>query len=254
MRVQTGSRTSFSRPRDAAVQSQSEFPARVKTGMHDSDHPSVRAPKVAPARACAYAVIRRVFEDGAWADRALQGEAKRRRLDPRDVALATQLSFGTVQRVATLDHVLHASGPASGGGAGRTRARGAAPRDLPARVPRPGPGPCRRRRVGRAGQGRRAPRRRPRQRRPAAGGTRGEDDDRAPPGGHAGTGRAQALAPGVDRAVVVGHVRRRDGVRPDGRRQPARRGLDPGQHAAHERRGAGAAASGARGRGARPRR
>src|SRR4051812_36463374 len=61
---------------------------------------------VVPARAVAYAVVRRVFEGGAWADRALHGEAKRLRLDARDLALATQLSYGTVQRVATLDHVV----------------------------------------------------------------------------------------------------------------------------------------------------
>jgi len=61
---------------------------------------------VAPARACAYAVVRRAFEQGAWADRALHGEATRLRLDARDLALATQLSYGTVQRVATLDHVI----------------------------------------------------------------------------------------------------------------------------------------------------
>jgi len=61
---------------------------------------------VAPARACAYTVVRRVFEQGAWADRALYGEARRLRLDTRDLALATQLAFGTVQRVATLDHVI----------------------------------------------------------------------------------------------------------------------------------------------------
>jgi 16S rRNA (cytosine967-C5)-methyltransferase len=60
----------------------------------------------APARACAYAVIRRVFEDGAYADRALHGEARRHRLDPRDRALATRLAYGVVQRRATLDHVI----------------------------------------------------------------------------------------------------------------------------------------------------
>jgi 16S rRNA (cytosine967-C5)-methyltransferase len=74
--------------------------------MKKLDHPSVRGPSVAAARACAYAVIRRVFEQSAWADRALHGEARRLELDPRDLALATQLSFGTVQRVATLDHVI----------------------------------------------------------------------------------------------------------------------------------------------------
>jgi 16S rRNA (cytosine967-C5)-methyltransferase len=50
-------------------------------------------------------VLRRV-EDGAWADRALVGEARRRGLDARDRALATQLAYGAVQRQATLDHVI----------------------------------------------------------------------------------------------------------------------------------------------------
>jgi 16S rRNA (cytosine967-C5)-methyltransferase len=44
-----------------------------------------------------------VFEDGAYTDRALRTEAAQ--LDARDRALATQLTFGTVQRRATLDHV-----------------------------------------------------------------------------------------------------------------------------------------------------
>jgi 16S rRNA (cytosine967-C5)-methyltransferase len=59
--------------------------------------------RVSPARACAYAVIRRVFEQGAFADRALHSEAAG--LDHRDRALATQLAYGTVQRRATLDFV-----------------------------------------------------------------------------------------------------------------------------------------------------
>jgi 16S rRNA (cytosine967-C5)-methyltransferase len=61
---------------------------------------------VTPARAVAYAVVRRVFEQDAWADRALHGEARRLRLDVRERGLATQLAFGTVQRAATLDHVI----------------------------------------------------------------------------------------------------------------------------------------------------
>ena len=61
---------------------------------------------VTPARAVAYAVLRRVFEQEAWADRALHGEARRAGLDARDRALATQLSYGTVQRAATLDRVI----------------------------------------------------------------------------------------------------------------------------------------------------
>jgi 16S rRNA (cytosine967-C5)-methyltransferase len=47
-----------------------------------------------------------VFEDGAYADRALHAEARRLRLDPRERALATRLAYGVVQRKATLDHVI----------------------------------------------------------------------------------------------------------------------------------------------------
>ncbi len=60
--------------------------------------------RVAPARACAYEVIRRVFEQGAYADQALQAEA--RSLDSRDRALAMRLAYGTIQRRLTLDDVL----------------------------------------------------------------------------------------------------------------------------------------------------
>jgi 16S rRNA (cytosine967-C5)-methyltransferase len=58
---------------------------------------------VSPARACAYTVVRRVFEEGAYADRALAGEA--RALDPRDRAFSTALAYGAIQRRRTLDHV-----------------------------------------------------------------------------------------------------------------------------------------------------
>jgi 16S rRNA (cytosine967-C5)-methyltransferase len=67
---------------------------------------------VSPARACAFDVLRRVFEHGAYADRALASAAAG--LAPRDRALAMQLAFGTVQRKATLDHVV---GALSGRGA-----------------------------------------------------------------------------------------------------------------------------------------
>ena len=63
---------------------------------------------VAAARRCAYAVLRRVFEEDAWADRALRGEAERLGLDARDLGLATRLAYGAVQRRATLDHVIAA--------------------------------------------------------------------------------------------------------------------------------------------------
>jgi 16S rRNA (cytosine967-C5)-methyltransferase len=59
---------------------------------------------IAPARRCAYAVLRRVFEQGAYADRALQAEAVK--LDARDRALTMRLAYGAIQRQATLDHVI----------------------------------------------------------------------------------------------------------------------------------------------------
>ncbi len=61
---------------------------------------------VAPARAVAFSVLRRVFEQGAYADRALLAEAGRAGLDVRDRALATRLAYGAVQHKATLDHVV----------------------------------------------------------------------------------------------------------------------------------------------------
>jgi 16S rRNA (cytosine967-C5)-methyltransferase len=57
---------------------------------------------VSPARRAAYEVVRRVFEQDAYADRALATAAEG--LDARDRALATQIAYGTVQRVRALDH------------------------------------------------------------------------------------------------------------------------------------------------------
>jgi 16S rRNA (cytosine967-C5)-methyltransferase len=59
---------------------------------------------VAPARRCAFAVLRRVFERGAYADEALHAECKDH--DPRDRALAMRLAYGAVQRKATLDELI----------------------------------------------------------------------------------------------------------------------------------------------------
>jgi len=59
--------------------------------------------RVSPARTCALRVIRRTFEEDAYADRAFSAEASG--LEPRDRALAMALSYGTIQRRGTLDHV-----------------------------------------------------------------------------------------------------------------------------------------------------
>jgi 16S rRNA (cytosine967-C5)-methyltransferase len=56
----------------------------------------------APARRAAYAVVRRVFEDDAYADRALASAVAG--LDTRDRALAQRIAYGTVQRMRTIDH------------------------------------------------------------------------------------------------------------------------------------------------------
>jgi len=63
---------------------------------------------IAPARKAAYDVVRRVFEEDAYADRALRSASEK--LDDRDRSLARQLAFGTVQRVRTLDHVIETLG------------------------------------------------------------------------------------------------------------------------------------------------
>jgi 16S rRNA (cytosine967-C5)-methyltransferase len=69
---------------------------------------AARAAVVAPARRAAFDVLLRVFEDGAYADRALRGAVGG--LDERDRALAHQLAFGTVQRARTLDHAIETLG------------------------------------------------------------------------------------------------------------------------------------------------
>jgi len=61
-----------------------------------------------PARRCALRVLRRVFGDAAFADRALRAEADRARLEGRERALTELLASGAVQRRATLDHVIAA--------------------------------------------------------------------------------------------------------------------------------------------------
>jgi 16S rRNA (cytosine967-C5)-methyltransferase len=63
---------------------------------------------VAPARRAAYEVVRRVFEEDAYADRVLAKVAEG--LDRRDRALAQQIAYGTVQRVRVLDHGIEALG------------------------------------------------------------------------------------------------------------------------------------------------
>jgi 16S rRNA (cytosine967-C5)-methyltransferase len=63
---------------------------------------------VSPARRAAYRVVRRVFEEDAYADRALRSAVEG--LEDRERAFAQQLAYGTVQRVRTLDYAIEALG------------------------------------------------------------------------------------------------------------------------------------------------
>src|SRR6185312_2465897 len=56
---------------------------------------------IAPARRAAFEVVRRVFEEDAYADRALGAAVEG--LDERDRALAQRLAYGTIQRARTID-------------------------------------------------------------------------------------------------------------------------------------------------------
>ncbi len=84
--------------------------APSRTSAPERTGPQGRASSkaVSPARRCAFAVLRRTFDEGAYADRALRAEVERLGLDGRDLALATRLAFGTVQLRGTLDHLIEA--------------------------------------------------------------------------------------------------------------------------------------------------
>jgi 16S rRNA (cytosine967-C5)-methyltransferase len=67
-----------------------------------------RSATVSPARVAAFDVLQRVFEEGAYADRAFRTAGGD--LDARDRALAQRLAFGAVQRVRTLDYAIETLG------------------------------------------------------------------------------------------------------------------------------------------------
>jgi 16S rRNA (cytosine967-C5)-methyltransferase len=63
---------------------------------------------VSPARRAAYETVLRVFEQDAYADRALRTASAS--LDQRDRAFAQRLAYGTIQRLRTLDHAIEELG------------------------------------------------------------------------------------------------------------------------------------------------
>ena len=70
---------------------------------------------VTPARRLAYEILRRTFEEGAWTDRAFAAAAGRLDLDPRELAQARRLSYGSVQRRGTADHFVRVLAGRRGG-------------------------------------------------------------------------------------------------------------------------------------------
>jgi 16S rRNA (cytosine967-C5)-methyltransferase len=58
------------------------------------------------ARRCAYDVVRRTFEQGAYADRAFRARADHYELTGRERAFAMRLAYGAIQRKATLDYLI----------------------------------------------------------------------------------------------------------------------------------------------------
>jgi 16S rRNA (cytosine967-C5)-methyltransferase len=62
------------------------------------------------ARDVAFEVLLRVFEDGAYADRAFRAAAGEAELDERDRSFAMELAYGAVRRRRTLDHAIESVG------------------------------------------------------------------------------------------------------------------------------------------------
>jgi len=60
------------------------------------------------ARRVAYEVVRRTFEQGAYADRAFAGEASG--LEGRERRQAMRMAYGAVQRMRTVDHAVEQLG------------------------------------------------------------------------------------------------------------------------------------------------
>lgn len=68
--------------------------------------PSQRARAADPARGVAFDVLRAVDEDDAYANLVLPVQLRRRALEPRDAALATELAYGTLRMRGFYDAVL----------------------------------------------------------------------------------------------------------------------------------------------------
>ena len=171
--------------------------------------------EVAPARKAAYDVLRRVAEEGAYADRALRTASAGSRRSRPGARTTARLRLGAAPAHArSCDRDAR---EAPGAKARSARAGGIAPRRVPARLSRRCAEVRRRERVGRA----RAPRE-PRagrsvHERGAAASLRG---NRGASRGAAG-GAAQALLPGLDLGRLAPRPRGGGSARPDARSERA---------------------------------
>ncbi|MCC6223415.1 MAG: hypothetical protein IT201_07980 [Thermoleophilia bacterium] len=70
----------------------------------------MKLPAPRTAREVAFRTVLRVFEEGAWADRAFRSAAAAAGLDERERAFAMELAYGTVRLVRPLDHAIELLG------------------------------------------------------------------------------------------------------------------------------------------------
>ncbi|MDO5493925.1 MAG: RsmB/NOP family class I SAM-dependent RNA methyltransferase, partial [Nesterenkonia sp.] len=73
---------------------------------HSRSAPSQRARQADPARLTAFRVLRAVSRDDAYANLVLPAEIRRARLDRRDAAFATELTYGAIRGQGTYDAVI----------------------------------------------------------------------------------------------------------------------------------------------------
>lgn len=80
---------------------------RSRTHRSPAGRPSSGRPITAdPAREAAFDTLRTVADDDAYANLVLPGMLRERRLDSRDAALATELTYGTLRFLGTYDAIL----------------------------------------------------------------------------------------------------------------------------------------------------
>lgn len=76
------------------------------TRQYSQAAPSQRTRRADPARLVAFRVLRAVALDDAYANLVLPGEIRRAKLDKRDAAFATELTYGALRAQGTYDAIL----------------------------------------------------------------------------------------------------------------------------------------------------